>query len=82
MHAYLDAIYHSRSAIILYPGEVYRFYLKAPHPTIFNDVMPAHELHGVGAIPLNPSKTNDKFDEFIKKYFHSSIPVISSGNPN
>lgn len=71
MHAYLDAIYCTRSAVVLYPGNLYKFFLKAPQPLVFVDELADHELLGVGAIPLVPGGENRKFDNFIKKYFSS-----------
>ncbi|MDM5360420.1 DUF2357 domain-containing protein [Peribacillus sp. ACCC06369] len=50
MHAYIDAIYYSKGAYILYPGDVEKIF----------PVNPKNILPGVGALCLKPINNGDK----------------------
>lgn len=69
MHAYLDSIYGSNSAVALYPGDVYQFFVRESPPRIVTNVDDSHPLRGVGALPLLPGSDNELFFRFIEKYF-------------
>ena len=69
MHAYLDAIYGSSSSVVLYPGDVYQFFVRREPPCVVSDVDEPHPLNGVGALPLVPGSENQVFSRFIGRHF-------------
>lgn len=60
MHTYLDAISHTQSAWILYPGSDLRFYGREGHALSAKGQMPPQVIQGVGAIPMNPGNEEPK----------------------
>ncbi len=69
MHAYLDAIFHSKSAIVLYPGMNFKFFVKGNLPSMIQDVDGDYDLNGVGALPLVPGQNNQYLERFSNKFF-------------
>jgi len=72
MHAYLDAIYNSKSSIIMYPGNIFCFFEKTEPSKIITNVNDDFTLNGVGAIPAVPGATNENIISFIKIFFSNS----------
>jgi predicted component of viral defense system (DUF524 family) len=69
MHAYLDAIYHSDSAIVLYPGTKFKFFVNSKPSKVVEDLKSDFDLKGVGALPLIPGRNNAFFREFLLNRF-------------
>lgn len=61
MHAYKDAIYHSRIAFVLYPNPVKTHIYKR------RDKRQATSFYGVGAIPLLPGNELDQLIHFLQE---------------
>lgn len=68
MHTYLDAIQHSKFAVIAYPGTSFVFYERDfSGGSSKHNVSEISNFEGVGAVPLLPDNTK-KADEFIKAF--------------
>jgi len=69
MHAYLDAIYDSDSAIVLYPGNKFKFFVNSKPSQVVDDVESTFNLTGVGALPLIPGSDNVSFKYLLSDRF-------------
>lgn len=69
MHAYLDAIYDSDSAIVLYPGTKFKFFVNSKPSHVVEEVQSDFDLTGVGALPLIPGTDNASFVKLLLKRF-------------
>ncbi|MBU3069270.1 DUF2357 domain-containing protein [Aestuariicella sp. G3-2] len=69
MHAYLDAIYDSDSAIVLYPGNKFKFFVNSKPSQVVEEVESEFDLTGVGALPLIPGADNTSFSRFLLNRF-------------
>lgn len=69
MHAYLDAIYNSDSAIVLYPGNKFKFFVNSKPAQVVEEVESEFNLTGVGALPLIPGSDNVSFESLLLNRF-------------
>ena len=76
MHTYLDAIKNSEFAIVVYPGDEFKFYEKDINKPVRKNIIFVENFKGVGALPLVPGNTilEQQFNDFIGlvkiKYIH------------
>lgn len=70
MHAYLDAIYGSDSAIVLYPGNKFKFFVNSKPSQVVEEVESEFDLTGVGALPLTPGEDNVYFESLLSSRFN------------
>lgn len=71
MHSYLDAIYCSKSAMVLYPGTKFQFFERSSPSNVVTDMNSDFELNGVGALPLIPGNNNLQLAQLAEKFIPS-----------
>lgn len=70
MHTYFDAIYSTRAALILYPGDKFSFFEKGDGYKRAEKVKDIADFEGVGAVPLLPGVEPLELKELLKCYFN------------
>lgn len=70
MHTYFDAIYSTRAALILYPGDKFSFFEKGDRYKRALKAKDIADFKGVGAVPLLPGVEPLELKELLKCYFN------------
>jgi predicted component of viral defense system (DUF524 family) len=79
MHAYRDAIRHTLSAWVLYPGTEFRFFPVAVDRVINHEDGLPDVVEGVGAIPLRPGDGNGQLRPGLSRLLEALGAALGRG---